>query len=1102
MMGRTLLPVLQLFLLNTLLYVGLAQDAVLTLEQGLSDLFVGESVTFICDMREGTETDWYYIIKRDGNEVIRDQKYKVPSLTTGDSGIYQCKGDPKYPSYQNSKISNEITLTVSEKPKTMLVADKTLIPVGGNVTLTCSVDGNFAWKYIWYIDTAGLELQRMADVGPVITVDKGGPYWCIGKRGNSFFSTIPSHTVVIVKTVPIRAIVTLDSNWSQIFTGETVALRCEIEEGGDTEWGYEWKTNSSNKGTENNKYRIISISLTNSGHFWCRGKNRSDVTEWSSAIRVTVSYNPTPVLSVAPLWLSPGASVSLHCKVEAPFAGRRFYWFKAVPKQPDNSYSYELLPGNSNGTEEDSYVVPGPTHTAGYMCRVGRGDPVYYTHDSKLKFVWSGDGRSSASLTVMPNRVQHFTFKPIQLTCEGNVTVWRLRWSPDEQRLQCSDWHTMTRPCNIEAAASTHAVYWCEFGSGHFSNAVNITVNVRNVLLESPVHPVTEGDPVTLVCLIRSGSVISSGAFYKNNILIQNNTDGKMTIPAVSKSDEGIYKCEHATSQSLQSWMAVNSLPSENIPFLVPLIVGLVLGILLLVLLLLLCGCRGPWCHRTIQTQRTKQDSTEDVNFNCNEPQETEYSTHQHGDECVYESIKGSGDTEDDGPADESREVRCSSIQLENLTKKKGRRDGAADGGSDHTQDQCVDMGQTLLCVASLLLNVLLHYGHAKDYPAPVLSVAPLWLSPGASVSLHCEVEAPSAGWRFYWFKAVPKQTDNSYSYELLPGNSNGTEEDSYVVPGPTHTAGYMCRAGRGDPVYYTHDSKLKFVWSRDVHLAANLTVSPDSMQHFYSDPVSLSCGGESTVWMVKVLSVRDVLTRCSAWGTMSGHTCSINRYKALSGVYWCESGSGRFSNAVSITSHHGDVILVSPTHPVTEGAAVTFTCKMRTQSSTPDFDFFKNDKLIQSNSGQNLTIPAVSKSDEGFYKCKRSNEESPQSWMAITPASRPPSSSFPVLLVAGMLTGTSIIILSLLLLCGYKTCKGETIRPTMSQNTPSDSAADHGGNHSETEVNEDAAHHHGDQEESYSMLQLTHTGKKESQSETEECCVSSDVRRASTTGP
>uniref|UniRef100_A0A3B3TRC1 Ig-like domain-containing protein n=1 Tax=Poecilia latipinna TaxID=48699 RepID=A0A3B3TRC1_9TELE len=99
--------------------------------------------------------------------------------------------------------------------------------------------------------------------------------------------------------------------------------------------------------------------------------------------------------------------------------------------------------------------------------------------------------------------------------------------------------------------------------------------------------------------------------------------------------------------------------------------------------------------------------------------------------------------------------------------------------------------------------------------PQPVLSVSPSWLNPGASVTLSCEgLEHQPAGWRFFWYKAVPKPSSSSYTSELLPGSTNGTEQNSNTVHGPTLTAGFVCRAGRGEPEFYTYYSEPKFVWS------------------------------------------------------------------------------------------------------------------------------------------------------------------------------------------------------------------------------------------------------------------------------------------------
>uniref|UniRef100_A0A3B5Q0K9 Ig-like domain-containing protein n=1 Tax=Xiphophorus maculatus TaxID=8083 RepID=A0A3B5Q0K9_XIPMA len=277
--------------------------------------------------------------------------------------------------------------------------------------------------------------------------------------------------------------------------------------------------------------------------------------------------------------------------------------------------------------------------------------------------------------------------------------------------------------------------------------------------------------------------------------------------------------------------------------------------------------------------------------------------------------------------------------------------------------------------------------------PQPVLSVSPSWPNPGASVTLSCDgLKHQSAGWRFFWYKVVPnpsKWYQPHYTYELLPGSTNGSEQNSFIINGSTHTAGFVCRAERGEPKFYTDYSKSKFVWSADPRPAASLSVNPDRVQHFRSDSVSLSCEGNSAEWRVMRFIERYGLSdfTCSSWGTMTGSTCTINPYYYMDGVFWCESKSGEFSNAVNITvqdDYHDGVILVSPVHPVTEGDPVTLSCRDKKQNLLSNVFFYHNDKLINNDSREELNISAVSKSDEGFYKCQHSGKESKRSWMSV----------------------------------------------------------------------------------------------------------------------
>uniref|UniRef100_A0AAQ4R8Y6 Ig-like domain-containing protein n=1 Tax=Gasterosteus aculeatus aculeatus TaxID=481459 RepID=A0AAQ4R8Y6_GASAC len=355
---------------------------------------------------------------------------------------------------------------------------------------------------------------------------------------------------------------------------------------------------------------------------------------------------------------------------------------------------------------------------------------------------------------------------------------------------------------------------------------------------------------------------------------------------------------------------------------------------------------------------------------------------------------------------------------------------------------------------------------YLKYVPRPVLTVSPSWTSPGDSVTLTCSVGPPSAGWRFFWYKAVP-DLSRYYTPELLAGGTTGTEQDSYILHGQTHTAGYACRAGRGDPGFNTSYSRVKFVWSGGVNPAASLTVTPHRLQHFSTESLSLICEGNSAEWIVKKADEDGyVSSSCSYWGEMTGSTC--NTTTASSGVYWCESET-QFSNAANITIHSGDVILVSSVHPVTEGHSVTLGCKFKTENLLYNVDFYKNNTLIPNPVRGELLISAVTKSDEGFYKCR--GRKSPQgletltsaeSWLSVKyPEEAASSSVFLVPLVVGLVSGVLLIILLLLFLRRYR--KSEASSLSRSQRTNQSPATDHMINQGETQDGHYASLLHGD---------------------------------------
>ncbi|XP_034146301.1 high affinity immunoglobulin gamma Fc receptor I-like isoform X1 [Esox lucius] len=178
-----------------------------------------------------------------------------------------------------------------------------------------------------------------------------------------------------------------------------------------------------------------------------------------------------------------------------------------------------------------------------------------------------------------------------------------------------------------------------------------------------------------------------------------------------------------------------------------------------------------------------------------------------------------------------------------------------------------------------------------------------------------------------------------------------------------------------------------------------SLIVRPNRSQFFEYESVSLSCEvqGGSTGRRVERNPTSGKLTECGdGWGRFDGTNCIISSTKSTdSGVYWC--GSGKHKNTVNITVTDGHVILESPALPVTEGFNVTLKCRNKTNPSDLTADFYKDGSLIRTEYTGEMTIPAVSQSDQGLYSCRHPElGRSPESWMTVTAATPSTSPSLP----------------------------------------------------------------------------------------------------------
>ncbi|XP_044039998.1 Fc receptor-like protein 5 isoform X2 [Siniperca chuatsi] len=172
-----------------------------------------------------------------------------------------------------------------------------------------------------------------------------------------------------------------------------------------------------------------------------------------------------------------------------------------------------------------------------------------------------------SSVMVTPRWSQYFEYNSVSVSCEdfssGEWTVWR--YTTESLKLsQCgSGWgflNSSTCEMNTVKLADS-GVYWCESEHRDSSNAVNITVTRKTVILQSPVLPVMEGHDVTLHCKTGTSPSNLPAAFYKDDSLISQETTGH-TIHSFSKSDEGAYKCHiRDQGESPASWLLMKDHP-------------------------------------------------------------------------------------------------------------------------------------------------------------------------------------------------------------------------------------------------------------------------------------------------------------------------------------------------------------------------------------------------------------------------------------------------------------------------------------------------------------------------------------------------------------
>ncbi|XP_050924078.1 uncharacterized protein LOC108892760 isoform X1 [Lates calcarifer] len=173
---------------------------------------------------------------------------------------------------------------------------------------------------------------------------------------------------------------------------------------------------------------------------------------------------------------------------------------------------------------------------------------------------------------------------------------------------------------------------------------------------------------------------------------------------------------------------------------------------------------------------------------------------------------------------------------------------------------------------------------------------------------------------------------------------------------------------------------------------AVSLNVSPNRLQFFEGESVSLRCEGQVVSDGQTVKRTRGGQTEdcgpASGFGRFDGSSCIISGLSVSdSGGYWCEDRADQINISVinTVTDKAGvPVILEIPALPVMTGSDVTLRCRDKDNNRFKAF-FFRDGKDLGSGPDGELTLSKVQQSHEGLYWCYRNKGvDSPQSRLRV----------------------------------------------------------------------------------------------------------------------
>ncbi|XP_034028369.1 carcinoembryonic antigen-related cell adhesion molecule 5 isoform X2 [Thalassophryne amazonica] len=252
---------------------------ILKLRTPWSDVFPTESAEMSCEMQSSSE--WTYSLFKNGEKVQSDKD--VATFLVSSAGQYNCRAHHKSRPVSSTFSSGLLLKVYDMKPSIILTQNPyyDVMYTEESVSFSCHANASHGWEYEWYKDGKELSVSGNHHKINVTVESHSGSYKCRARRyGTKVFLTDYSQDIKLHIQARPRVDISLLTGWSEVFSTDSLVLRCEVS-GSQDQWNYTWfKEGEAVALPPSDKHTVMPQNDPEQSQYTCQG-NRSGRPSYS-----------------------------------------------------------------------------------------------------------------------------------------------------------------------------------------------------------------------------------------------------------------------------------------------------------------------------------------------------------------------------------------------------------------------------------------------------------------------------------------------------------------------------------------------------------------------------------------------------------------------------------------------------------------------------------------------------------------------------------------------------------------------------------------------------------------------------------------------------